>query len=255
MPKRSSTTDEMMIVSMVMPETGLRAVVAMALAATDVKKNEKTQRQQQAKSDVRRRSASSVPKKTATASAPIDHADELCHDRDVAVGALAAGVAVTERARGDAERAADDAQRLDDAEDARGGDRADADEAHVAAEDLRRVHLRDRHGRRDRPASGRCWPIIQISGTSTRFESTPPAHEDHRRAQAHHVAEAEDEGDGVERQRPCAPGRPATAPPGRNCRFDELAPHLEGGDEEVVDAGDAPSPAAAAWPASRPSRR
>ena len=48
MPNRSSTTDEMMIVSMVMPDTGLRAVVAMALAATDVKKNEKTQRQQQA---------------------------------------------------------------------------------------------------------------------------------------------------------------------------------------------------------------
>ena len=41
-PNRSSTTDEMMIVSIVMPDTGLRAVVAMALAATDVKKNEKT---------------------------------------------------------------------------------------------------------------------------------------------------------------------------------------------------------------------
>ena len=32
----------MMIVSIVIPETGLRAVVAMALAATDVKKKEKT---------------------------------------------------------------------------------------------------------------------------------------------------------------------------------------------------------------------
>ena len=32
----------MMMVSMVMPETGLRAVVAMALAATEVKKNEKS---------------------------------------------------------------------------------------------------------------------------------------------------------------------------------------------------------------------
>ena len=41
-PNRSSTTDEMMIVSIVMPETGLRAVVAIALAATDVKKNEKS---------------------------------------------------------------------------------------------------------------------------------------------------------------------------------------------------------------------
>ena len=33
------------------------------------------------------------------------------------------------------------------------------------------------------------------------------------------------------------------APPGTNWKFDELAPHLEGGDEEVVDAGDARSPA------------
>ena len=32
----------MMIVSIVMPETGLRAIVAIALAATDVKKNENT---------------------------------------------------------------------------------------------------------------------------------------------------------------------------------------------------------------------
>src|ERR1039457_7571167 len=41
-PNRNSTTDEMMMVSMVMPETGLRAVVAMALAATEGKKNEKS---------------------------------------------------------------------------------------------------------------------------------------------------------------------------------------------------------------------
>ena len=41
-PNSSSTTEEMMIVSIVMPDTGLRDVVAMALAATEVKKNEKT---------------------------------------------------------------------------------------------------------------------------------------------------------------------------------------------------------------------
>ena len=51
---------------------------------------------------------SSVPKKTATAGCRDDHADELRHDRDVAIGALAAGVAVTERARGDGERRAHD---------------------------------------------------------------------------------------------------------------------------------------------------
>ena len=41
-PNRSSTTDEMMTVSIVMPDTGLRAIVAMAVAATEVKKKENT---------------------------------------------------------------------------------------------------------------------------------------------------------------------------------------------------------------------
>src|ERR1017187_2709939 len=41
-PNRSSTTEEIMMVSMVIPDTGFRAVVAMALAATDAKKNENT---------------------------------------------------------------------------------------------------------------------------------------------------------------------------------------------------------------------
>ena len=90
-PNRSSTTDEMITVSIVMPETGLRAVVAMALAATDVKKNENTQRRAPARCAIggeRRRAA--CRRTTATARAPSDHADQLREDRDVAVGALAA---------------------------------------------------------------------------------------------------------------------------------------------------------------------
>src|ERR1017187_2746688 len=39
-PNRIRTAEEMMMVSMVIPDTGLRAVVAMALAATEVKKKE-----------------------------------------------------------------------------------------------------------------------------------------------------------------------------------------------------------------------
>ena len=41
-PNRRRMTDEMMIVSIVIPETGLRAIVAIAFAATEAKKNEKT---------------------------------------------------------------------------------------------------------------------------------------------------------------------------------------------------------------------
>src|ERR1017187_29195 len=41
-PKRSNTTDEIMTVSIVMPDTRLRAVVAIGFAAAEVKKNEKS---------------------------------------------------------------------------------------------------------------------------------------------------------------------------------------------------------------------
>ena len=56
----------MMIVSIVIPETGLRAVVAIALAATEVKKNENTSvspRPMRTTTDV----ASRLPRKIATA--------------------------------------------------------------------------------------------------------------------------------------------------------------------------------------------
>jgi hypothetical protein len=46
--------EEMMMVSMVIPDTGLRAVVAMALAATEAKKNEKTSVSQAGQDDRRR---------------------------------------------------------------------------------------------------------------------------------------------------------------------------------------------------------
>ena len=56
-PNFRRTTDEIMIVSIVIPETGLRAVVAIALAATEVKKNEKTSIRTSAIADDRPRGA------------------------------------------------------------------------------------------------------------------------------------------------------------------------------------------------------
>ncbi len=145
-PKRSSTTEEMMMVSMVMPDTGLRAVVAMALAATEVKKNEKTQGQADAREHDSGR-AVEIAEEDADGEGAQDHAEQDGHDGQIAVGAFAGCRA--RRAEGferDAEGIGHDAQRLDDAEDARGGDGADADEADVAAEDLRGGHLRDGNG-------------------------------------------------------------------------------------------------------------
>ena len=55
-----------MMVSMVMPETGFRAVVAMALAATEVKKNEKN-RVSASPARITASEAESWPRKTPTA--------------------------------------------------------------------------------------------------------------------------------------------------------------------------------------------
>ena len=166
------------MVSMVMPETGLRAVVAIALAATEAKKNENTSVSTRPIASTAGDGAR-LPKKTAAPSAVTTTPMQDRHHRDVAVGALQPRLlAVPERAGGDREGAGHDAQRLQDAEDAGGGDGADADEAHVAAEDLLGRHLRrcgiaagiDGAGRR------KCCPIIQMSGTSTKLRGTPPAH-------------------------------------------------------------------------------
>jgi len=68
MPNRRSTTLEMMMVSMVMPEIGFRAVVAMALAATDVKKKENNNASSKPL-PMAAHPPCSVPRTTATASA------------------------------------------------------------------------------------------------------------------------------------------------------------------------------------------
>src|ERR1035438_381893 len=68
-PKRKSTVEEMMMVSIVMPETGLRAVVAIALAATEVKKNEKTSVSTRPAATTARETGK-CPRKAGTANAP-----------------------------------------------------------------------------------------------------------------------------------------------------------------------------------------
>ena len=81
-----------MIVSMVMPDTGLRAVVAIAFAATDVKKNEKSSVSSSPamSTGMRRRS---VPKKIATPIAPMTTPTRMADDGHVAIGALAVRLA------------------------------------------------------------------------------------------------------------------------------------------------------------------
>src|ERR1035437_3883666 len=146
-PNRRSTTQEIMMVSMVMPETGLRAVVAMALAATEVKKKEK--------SSVSARPARTaagdplrLPRNAATPMAETitpSRIDITEISRSVRSGPASAP---PEGAQGDAERAGHDPHGFQDSEDPGRGDGAHSHEPHVAAEDLRRGHSRNGHGRR-----------------------------------------------------------------------------------------------------------
>ena len=87
-PKRSSTTEEMMMVSMVMPDTGLRAVVAIALAATEVKKNEKTSASADpGEYDGGR--AVEIAEEDSDGESAQDHAEKDGHDGEIAIGAFA----------------------------------------------------------------------------------------------------------------------------------------------------------------------
>jgi hypothetical protein len=61
--------------------------------------------------------------------------------------------------------------------------------------------------------------------------------QDHRTAQAHHVAESQDEADRVEAEHHARLVVQVTHD-GQELEIDEFLPDLEGGDEEVVDAGD-----------------
>ena len=75
------------MVSMVMPEAGLLAVVAMALAATEVKKNEKTSVKHQAQRQHRPRDLKAAEEDGHAEGADHD-AEQNGDDRNIAVGAL-----------------------------------------------------------------------------------------------------------------------------------------------------------------------
>ena len=166
-----------MIVSIVMPETGLRAVVAMALAATEAKKNEKTRVSRRPTMATTKLAPWSVVKKM-----PITTVDSTTPIRMVITGmsrsvrswpasspwrkALAAMANEPATMRSDLMMPKMPAVAM----------APDADEPDVAAEDVDGVHRRDRHGAGiDRPGPAPPWPIIQISGTSTKLDRKPPA--------------------------------------------------------------------------------
>ncbi len=143
-PEPQQHHDEMMIVSIVIPDTGLRAMVAMALAATEAKKNEKTNVSTRP-TTMTDGEPEMLVKNTATASGAQHHAEQDGDERDVAVRALEGVGALGPQ------RKALNAIENEPATTRRdlmmpkmpgGGDGADADEPHVAAEDLRGASCR-----------------------------------------------------------------------------------------------------------------
>ena len=129
-PNLSKTAQEMMIVSIVIPETGLRAVVAMALAATDVEEG-KNQGQQQPNSDHtpgHRQSA----EQHCYADRTNHNSEKDGHHRYVTIGTLLCnGLLLPENTQRNTKRTGHDPQRPDNAENARGRDCADPDKSHV----------------------------------------------------------------------------------------------------------------------------
>ena len=189
----------MMIVSIVMPETGLRAVVAMALAATDVKKNEKTSVRTSADRDDRRTRRRSVPKKAAT---------------PIALRTVPSRIAMTEmsrsvRSESRRPRRAGTPSRRCRTTRPRSAATSRCRRCRPSRSRRRRRTARSR-GRSARPSSARWatapgrrrpaggWPIIQIERHEHEVREDAAGAEHHRGAQTHDVAEAEDEGDGVE---------------------------------------------------------
>ena len=144
-------------------------------------------------------------------------------------------VAAAEGFKRDAEGIRHDAQRFHDAEDACGGDGADADEADVAAEDLRRRHLRDGNG-----AGVDCRGVVAADHPDERHENEVGEHaagaQNHGTAQPHDVAQAEDEADGVEAEGD-AGFIGEGADDGDELEIEILFPDVEGGGEKIVDAG------------------
>ncbi len=130
---------------------------------------------------------------------PQHHAEEDGDDGNVTVGTFhLRRFAVAEGVQRDAEGSDDDTQRLEDANEAGGRDGAHANEAHIIAVDVQGRHVRNGDG------SGIHRDLAHVAADEPDRRDEHEVHQnaagakDHGNAQAHHVAQAEDEADRVE---------------------------------------------------------
>ncbi len=147
------------------------------------------------------------------------------------------GFAVAEGVQRDAERSRHHAQRFEDADQTGGSDGAHADEAHIVAVDFGGRHVRDGNGGRiDRDVAH-----VAAEEPDHRDQHEVDQHatgaKDHGDAQAHDVAEAENEADGVEVE-DHAMAIDQRSHDRHKLEVQVLLPDMEGGDEEIVNGGD-----------------
>ena len=199
-----------MSVISVIPETGFVPTVAIARAATVVKRNEMTMTTRERDERLRRRRPAEPPrtpkrKKSHVASAHDEDAAEDEPHREVAVGALGRRrrgppLAAEQLLEAEAERLGDDPPAPEDAHDPGRGDGADADVPDVAPEDRPRPSSPPISVP---PATGGIGDLKLRAEVADERDEEEPGEEragadDRRVAQADDVAEAHDRGEDVE---------------------------------------------------------
>ena len=171
--------------------------------------------------------------------APTTTPRSMADDRNIAVGALRVrGFAVAEGVQRDAERSRNHAQRFEDADEPGGSDGAHADEAHIVAVDFGRRHVRDGNGGRINGDVAHVAADEPDRGHQHEVDQHAAGAKDQGDAQAHDVAEAQDEADGVEVE-DHAMAIDQRLHHRHELEVQVLLPDVEGGDEEIVNRGDA----------------
>ena len=137
----------------------------------------------------------------------------------------------------DAERSGNHPQRFEDAHQAGGRDGAHADEAHIIAVDVGGRHVRNGHGGRIHRGVAHVAADEPDHGDEHEIHQNAAGAKDQGNAQPHHVAQAEDEADGVEIE-DHAPALGQCPDRGHELEVQVLLPDVERAGQEVVNRGD-----------------
>src|SRR5208337_948662 len=165
------------------------------------------------------------------------NAEQDGDDGNVAVGTFHVWrFAVAEGVQCDAERSSNHAQRLENADQSGGRDGAHADEAHIVTVNVRGCHLRNGDGGGIQADVAHVAPDEPDHRDEHEVHQNAASAKDQGNAQSHHVAQAEDEADGIEIE-DHAPALGQRLHHREELKIQVLLPDVESGDKEVVNPG------------------